>query len=173
MPGRGSEGELGEGRYLIGSLRWLAELGLDLGPLRQRAEALQEQGATVSALVQTTPQGLCLLALMAFGDEAKPGAAQALARLRARGIQTVMISGDNRGAAEAMARQLGLRPEAGEVMAEVLPGDKAAPVVFYCNAGECWKSYKASVVAIRNGWKQIFWFRGGMPEWKGKGYPVE
>ncbi len=129
VPGRGSEGELGEGRYLIGSLRWLAELGLDLGPLRQRAEALQEQGATVSALVQTTPQGLCLLALMAFGDEAKPGAAQALARLRARGIQTVMISGDNRGAAEAMARQLGLQSAAGEVMAEVLPGDKAALVI--------------------------------------------
>jgi P-type Cu+ transporter len=40
----------------------------------------------------------------------------------------VMISGDNRGAAEAMARRLGLRPEEGEVMAEVLPGDKAAAV---------------------------------------------
>jgi Cu+-exporting ATPase len=39
-----------------------------------------------------------------------------------------MISGDNRGAAEAMARRLGLRPEAGEVLAEVLPGDKAARV---------------------------------------------
>jgi len=39
-----------------------------------------------------------------------------------------MISGDNRGAAEAMARRLGLQPEAGEVMAEVLPGDKAAAV---------------------------------------------
>jgi Cu+-exporting ATPase len=66
---------------------------------------------------------------MAFGDEPKPGAMQALAELRARGIKTVMISGDNRGAAIAMARRLGLRPESGEVTSEVLPGDKAAQVV--------------------------------------------
>lgn len=54
-----------------------------------------------------------------------------------------------------------------------LPGDKAAPIVFYCNAGECWKSYKASVAALKAGYKKIFWFRGGFPEWKAKGYPVE
>ena len=129
VAGRGSEGELGEGRYLIGSLRWMAELKVDLGPLARQAETLQGQGATVSAMAQHTPQGLRLLALMAFGDEAKPGAARALALLRARGIKTVMISGDNRGAAEAMARQFGLRPQDGEVLAEVLPGDKAAMVM--------------------------------------------
>jgi Cu+-exporting ATPase len=66
---------------------------------------------------------------MAFGDEPKPGAKAALAALRARGIKTIMISGDNRGAAEAMARRLGLHPEDGEVMAEVLPGDKAARII--------------------------------------------
>jgi rhodanese-related sulfurtransferase len=54
-----------------------------------------------------------------------------------------------------------------------LPQDKAAPLVFYCNAGECWKSYKASVLAIKAGYKKIHWFRGGMPEWKGKAYPTE
>lgn len=54
-----------------------------------------------------------------------------------------------------------------------LPADKNAPIVFYCNAGECWKSYKASLVAIRNGYKQVYWFRGGYPEWKEKGLPVE
>ena len=72
---------------------------------------------------------MALKALMAFGDEPKPGAREALAALKARGIRTVMISGDNRGAAEAMARRLGLDPAAGDVMAEVLPGDKAAQVV--------------------------------------------
>ncbi len=72
---------------------------------------------------------------MAFGDEPKPGAKEALAALRARGIKTVMISGDNQGAAEAMARRLGLRPEEGEVMAEVLPGDKAAKVMRACKEG--------------------------------------
>ena len=54
-----------------------------------------------------------------------------------------------------------------------LPADKAAPIVFYCNGGECWKSYKASVVAGRAGYTSIFWFRGGMPEWKAKKLPTE
>ena len=126
VPGRGSEGEVGVKSYLIGSLRWMDELGVSLGALAARSAELQAQGATVSAMAERTTAGLTLRALMAFGDEPKPGAKEALAVLRARGIKTVMISGDNRGAAEAMARRLGLRPEDGEVMAEVLPGDKAA-----------------------------------------------
>ena len=128
VPGRGSEGEVGVTSFLIGSLRWMEELGVSLGALAPRATALQAQGATVSAMVERTTQGLTLRGLLAFGDEPKPGAKEALAALRARGIRTVMISGDNRGAAEAMARRLGLRPEDGEVLAEVLPGDKAAMV---------------------------------------------
>ncbi|HQQ69638.1 MAG TPA: HAD-IC family P-type ATPase, partial [Alicycliphilus sp.] len=90
--------------------------------------ALQGQGATVSAVAERVTVGLAARALLAFGDEPKPGAREALARLKAQGVRCVMISGDNRGAAEAMARRLGLDPEAGEVMAEVLPGDKAAVV---------------------------------------------
>jgi P-type Cu+ transporter len=65
---------------------------------------------------------------MAFGDEPKVGVVEALAALRERGLKLVMISGDNQAAAKAMARRLGLRPEDGEVLADVLPGDKAARV---------------------------------------------
>ena len=54
-----------------------------------------------------------------------------------------------------------------------LPADKAAPLVFFCNAGECWKSYKASVVASKAGYSKIHWFRGGMPEWSAKGLPTQ
>ena len=126
VPGRGSEGEVGTDSYLIGSLRWMQELNIDLGTLASKASELQQQGATVSAMAQRSTAGLTLKALMAFGDELKPGAKEALALLRQRGIKTIMVSGDNRGAAEAMARRLGLRPEEGEVMSEVLPGDKAA-----------------------------------------------
>jgi Cu+-exporting ATPase len=133
VPGRGTEGSVAvEGvahSYLIGSLRWMEELGVDVSALAPQAAELQAQGATVSAMAERTSTGLAFSALMAFGDEPKPGAKEALAALRARGIKTIMISGDNRGAAEAMARRLGLRPEEGEVMAEVLPGDKAARVV--------------------------------------------
>ncbi|WP_034690000.1 cation-translocating P-type ATPase [Acidovorax sp. MR-S7] len=128
VPGRGTEGEVAGRSYLVGSLRWMQELGVDLGALADQAAALQAQGATVSAVAERAENGLAACALMGFGDEPKPGAREALAALRAKGVRCVMISGDNRGAAEAMARRLGLDPEAGEVMAEVLPGDKAAAV---------------------------------------------
>lgn len=128
VPGRGTEGEVQGTSVLVGSLRWMQELGVDLGPLARRAADLQAEGATVSVVAERTAQGLALRALLAFGDEPKPGAREALAALKARGIRTVMVSGDNRGAAEAMARRLGLDPAAGEVRAEVLPGDKATQV---------------------------------------------
>ena len=128
VPGRGTEGEAGARSVLVGSLRWMEELGVGLGPLQAQAAQWQREGATVSALAERVTEGLALRALLAFGDEPKPGAREALALLRARGVRCVMVSGDNRGAAEAMARRLGLQPEAGEVMAEVLPGDKAVAV---------------------------------------------
>jgi rhodanese-related sulfurtransferase len=54
-----------------------------------------------------------------------------------------------------------------------LPADKAAPVVMFCNAGSCWKSYKAAAVASKAGWSKVYWFRGGMPEWSEKGLPTQ
>ena len=48
--------------------------------------------------------------------------------------------------------------------------DRARPTVFLCNGPECWKSYKASREAVAMGFKQVYWFRGGMPEWRAKGY---
>ncbi len=145
VPGRGTEGELRAGvdanwqTYLIGSQRWMNELGADWGSsadsMSARTNALQASGATVSVLAQRLPanpqhtERIVMLAVIGFGDEPKAGAREALAALRQLGIKTVMISGDNRNAAEIMARRLGLRPEDGEVMADVLPGDKAARVM--------------------------------------------
>jgi P-type Cu+ transporter len=126
VPGRGSEGEVGVRSYLIGSLRWMDELRVDLGPLAPQVQELQSGGATVSVLLERSTQGLTPLALMAFADEPKAGAREALAALRQRGLRVVMISGDNRAAALAMGRRLGL--EDAEVLADVLPGDKAAQV---------------------------------------------
>lgn len=54
-----------------------------------------------------------------------------------------------------------------------LPADKAAPVIFFCNSGDCWRSYKAAVVVRDAGWKNVSWFRGGMPEWNAKGLPTQ
>jgi Cu+-exporting ATPase len=126
VPGFGSEGTVQMRHLLLGSLRWMATLQLAAGEWQARAEALQAQGATVSVLVERTAQGLVPLAVLAFGDEPKPGVQEALAKLRARGLRLVMISGDNAGAAHAMAARLGLHAD--EVHAEVMPGDKAALV---------------------------------------------
>lgn len=54
-----------------------------------------------------------------------------------------------------------------------LPADKNALVVLFCNAGECWKSYKAAVVAQKAGYTKLHWLRGGMPEWVAKGLPTQ
>ncbi len=54
-----------------------------------------------------------------------------------------------------------------------LPSDKAAAVVLFCNGPECWKSYKASVAALKAGYTHILWMRGGMPEWSAKGLPTQ
>lgn len=53
---------------------------------------------------------------------------------------------------------------------EALPHDK--PIIFMCNGPECWKSYKASKVAINAGFKNVYWFRGGVPEWRGEALPM-
>ena len=54
---------------------------------------------------------------------------------------------------------------------KALPTDK--PVVFFCNGPECWKSYKASRAASLAGYTKVYWFRGGMPEWREKHMPVD
>jgi Cu+-exporting ATPase len=133
VQGRGTEGEVGGASYLIASLRWMEELGVGLGALQDEARRHAGEGATVSVLLQRVTDGLALRALMAFADEPKPGAREALAALRDRGLRLAMISGDNRDAATAMARRLGL--ETGEVLADVLPGDKAAKVAELKAAG--------------------------------------
>lgn len=56
---------------------------------------------------------------------------------------------------------------------EELPSDKSIAVIFQCNGSRCWKSYKAAHAAVKAGHKNVNWFRGGIPEWKEKGFPVE
>lgn len=54
-----------------------------------------------------------------------------------------------------------------------LPSDKNKDVMFSCGGPECWKSYKAAVLAARSGYKRIYWFRGGVKEWSELGLPVD
>ncbi len=134
LPGRGLQGRVQaraqgpsqEQTLVLGSSRWLREQGLDAGPLADEATALEGAGRTVSWLARPADAGApaAVLGLLAFGDTVKPAARAAVARLQALGVRTVMLSGDNRGSAEAVARELGIA----DCRAEVLPGDKAAAV---------------------------------------------
>jgi Cu+-exporting ATPase len=133
MVGLGSVGVVDGCEWLLGSMRWMQTLmpshemhgDSALAPWLQQAQSLQAQGATVSMLAQrVSPTQVVPRAVFAFGDEPKPGVKEALARLRAQGLRLMMVSGDNAGAAHAMAQRLGLRAD--EVQADVMPGDKAA-----------------------------------------------
>ena len=124
LPGRGLEATV-EGKMLsLGSSRLLRELAADSGDLAREAERLEGEGRTISWLMRKSGDQTELLGLLAFGDTIKPAARRALKRLNELGLQTVMLTGDNRGSAQAVARELGID----EVRAEVLPGDKAGVV---------------------------------------------
>ncbi|MFM9915364.1 MAG: heavy metal translocating P-type ATPase [Rhizobacter sp.] len=127
LPGRGIEATVSGQPLALGSSRLLHELGLDAGELATEAARLQAQGCTVSWLMRRplAEGGAAeLLGLLAFGDAVKASARAAVTRLHELGIHTVMLTGDNRGSAEAVSRQLGIE----SFRAEVLPADKAAIV---------------------------------------------
>ncbi|MBA4194011.1 MAG: copper-translocating P-type ATPase [Comamonadaceae bacterium] len=123
VAGRGMSAQVQERSLRLGSSRYMQELGVSTEALQARADELQAEGRTVSWLADVTDRP-ALIGLLAFGDTPKPGAANAVARLHALRVHTVMITGDNRGSAMAVAARLGLD----HVEAEVLPADKAAIV---------------------------------------------
>ncbi|HEX2333002.1 MAG TPA: heavy metal translocating P-type ATPase [Burkholderiales bacterium] len=123
VAGRGIEGRVAGRRLVIGSSRWMRELGVDLAPLETEAAQAEGAGQSVSWLADLTGAPR-LVAMMAFGDEPRSEAREAVEQLHRRGVRTIMLTGDNRRAAEAVARRLGIK----DVRAEVLPADKAAAV---------------------------------------------
>ena len=130
VPGRGMAARV-EGRELrLGSGGWMRELGVDTAALDAQAAALADAGRTVSWLADVTAAP-DLVGLLAFGDALKPGAAEAVARLHALGVRTVLLTGDNPGSARAVAAALGID----EVHAEVLPQRKAELVAALRSGG--------------------------------------
>ncbi|MEO7399856.1 MAG: heavy metal translocating P-type ATPase, partial [Polaromonas sp.] len=124
VAGRGMAAVVEGCELRLGSPRFMQELGVDLGALAAftaRAQALESEGRTVSWLADVTAAPK-LLALLAFGDTLKASAAPAVASLHALGIQTALVTGDNRGSAETVAKQLGIDI----VHYQVLPENKAA-----------------------------------------------
>lgn len=111
-------------RLYLGNTRLMEELGVNLSALKARAFALEADGLSISWLAQARPImnfAPKLLGLFAFGDALRPTAKNAINCLERQGISTMLISGDNQGSVDNVARQLGI----GCVYAKVLPDEKA------------------------------------------------
>ena len=119
-PGRGVQAKVGGRRLAVGSSRWMQELGVDTSPLDERRVAVERQGQTASWLADLSGAPR-IIALLGIGDELKPEAAEAVAELARRHIETVMLTGDSRVVADAIAARVGIH----SVRAEILPEDKA------------------------------------------------
>ncbi|KAF1044175.1 MAG: Copper-exporting P-type ATPase [Herbaspirillum frisingense] len=124
VAGRGMEGVAEGHHFYLGSSRWMQELQAHAPELAAPAQTLENQGRTLSWLARQEGNGARILGLLAFGDAVKPGARDAIATLRTLGIASVMLTGDNRGAAQQVAQELGID----DFRAEVLPADKAQAV---------------------------------------------
>jgi Cu+-exporting ATPase len=117
ITGKGVVGKIGGRDIALGNRALFEELGITPGEVAERCEPLRKEGQTVVWLaVGGRPAGL-----IGVSDPIKPSTPEAIASLKGYGIRTVMLTGDNRTTAEAVARKLGLD----EVVAEVLPDQKA------------------------------------------------
>jgi Cu+-exporting ATPase len=123
LPGRGVAAVINGRRLQLGSSRMIEELGLNGGALAERAQELENTGHTISWLA-LADEPRELLGLIAFADEIKDSAPRAISSLNALGIDTVLLSGDNYGSANAVGSALGIK----QVIAQVLPADKTAKI---------------------------------------------
>jgi Cu+-exporting ATPase len=126
VPGSGVVGDVDGVRHLLGSADWLADRGL--APDSSEVERLATSGSTVVAL----GTGARILGYIAIADRLRPSSAAAIGRLRAMGVQPIMLTGDNAQAAATIAREAGIE----HFQARVLPADKAQAVRNLHRAGQ-------------------------------------
>ncbi len=125
--GKGATGKVDGKTIALGNAGYLTSLGIDTTTLHAEAERLRQDGATV---INMAVDGR-LAGLFAIADPVKASTPEALKALAAEGIKVIMLTGDNRTTAEAVARRLGIA----DVEAEVLPDQKSAVVSRLQKAG--------------------------------------
>ena len=125
--GKGATGKVDGKTIALGNAGYLTSLGIDTTTLHAEAERLRQDGATV---INMAVDGR-LAGLFAIADPVKASTPEALKALAAEGIKVIMLTGDNRTTAEAVARRLGIA----DVEAEVLPDQKSAVVSKLQKAG--------------------------------------
>ena len=128
VTGKGLTADIGARRVVLGNRNLMADQGFDGGRFEDRAAALETEGRTVMWVA--ADEGI--LGLIAVADPVKASAPEAVARLKAAGIKTVMLTGDNARTAAVVGRAVAVD----QVIAEVLPEDKAAEVERLRQAGE-------------------------------------
>jgi Cu+-exporting ATPase len=116
LTGKGVRGVIEGQPTAVGNAALVAELGIAPGAERGEAETMRRNGQTVMAVVAER----ALVGLIGVADPIKESTAEALGQLRGEGLRILMLTGDNRTTAEAVARRLGIE----EVLAEVLPAQK-------------------------------------------------
>ena len=120
VTGKGVRGRVEDRAVALGNKAMMGELGLDVGSLAQLAEELRAQAQTAMFVAIDG----ALAGVIGVADPIKSSTPEAIAALHAEGLRIVMLTGDSRTTAEAVARKLGLD----EVIADVLPEDKVAAV---------------------------------------------
>ena len=120
LEGKGAQAQVDGKPVLLGNKLLMTENRIDLGELGAKSEELQGAGRTV---VHLAVDGK-LVGLIAIADAVRPTAIEAIKALRARGVEVAMLTGDNQGTADRIAKSLGID----RVFANVLPGDKASKV---------------------------------------------
>ena len=120
FPGHGVQAQVEGKSVALGNAALLQQRGLALNGMQSRGQELTSQGKTAMWVVVDGK----VTGLLAVADTLKPGAKEAVSALRRLGLEVVMLTGDNRPTAEAIAREAGID----KVVAEVLPQDKAAEV---------------------------------------------
>jgi len=122
VPGRGVRASVDGSEVLVGNRKLLGDNGIDLAPAVETMERLESEGKTAMLVAR----GGELVGVVADADTVKDSAREAVAALRERGTDVMMITGDNERTARTVAEQVGIDPD--DVRAEVLPGDKSDAV---------------------------------------------
>ena len=118
LPGLGVRASIGGREVLVGTVKLMKQSDIDTSPLQEKVNQLVERGETIMVLAVDG----AVVAAIGAADTVKPTAKVAVSRLNQLGIETAMITGDNRTTAEAVAKTVGIK----RVFADVLPQDKAA-----------------------------------------------
>lgn len=128
IAGFGIEGKIKDKKYIFGNLKLMNKEDIQTTNLKKQVEELESQGKTVMILADMKN----VLGLIAVADTLKDSAREGVKALQDKKIEVVMITGDNQRAAEAIAKQAGIK----RVLAEVLPQDKEAEVRKIQNEGK-------------------------------------